>query len=154
MKNKVVYASSSAYNIIPFLHAKSQLTIVTSGVKALTKAGEYGITVYSTGGKLISSCLSLIGDNAYETIAQYNADICFISCRGLSEDGWLTGISSEENLVRRHMLKQSKTRVLLCDSKKFGQKYSSNLCHLKDIDVLISEKELPEYLAEYSGIML
>lgn len=141
-------ASSTTYGLIPFLSSKSQITLITSGIKALIRADEYNINVKSTGGKLLPSCLSLTGEDAYHIISEYNADICFISCRGLSTDGWLTDFSIEENHVRQHMLKQAKIRVLLCTSQKVGKKYSHNLCHLNDIDYVITETKLPEKYKE------
>ncbi len=137
-------ASSSAYNILPFLSDKSNLTIITNGIKALTRAGEQHINVYSTGGHLLSSCLALVGDEARKTIASFHADICFFSCRGLAEDGTLSDISIEEDIVRQHMMRQSKRVVFLCNSKKIGKQYMHTLCHARDVDVIISDVELPE----------
>ena len=137
-------ASSTAYGIIPFLSSKSRLTLLTSGIKALVKASEYGITAQSTGGRLISSCLSLVGEDAQRIISSYNSDICFFSCRGVNADGWLTDFSIEENHIRQHMIKQSKVNVLLCAGKKFGKKYSHNLCHINDIDYIITESKPTE----------
>ncbi len=141
-------ASSSAYSIIPFLSGKDNITIVTSGVKAITRAGEYGINTYSTGGHLLPSCLSLVGEEAYKTINSFNADIFFFSCRGLTEDGLLTDISIEEDAVRQLMMKRSKIKVLLCNSGKIGKKYMHTLCDENDIDYIISDIKLPEALRD------
>lgn len=70
-------ASSGAYNLIPFLATKNHLTVITSGIKVLLKLGEYGIKAMSTGGELLPSCQSLVGEDAYRTIECYNANICF-----------------------------------------------------------------------------
>lgn len=136
-------SSSSAYNLIPYLTLKNHLTVITSGVKALSKLGEYGIKTISTGGELISSCNALVGEEAYETIAHFNADIAFFSCRGLSEDGWLTDISDKENYIRKKMIEHSKKSYLLLASEKFGKKYFHNLCHISRISGVICEKDLP-----------
>ena len=135
-------ASSSAYAMIPFLAKKSNITVITSGVKALTRLAEYGISAYSTGGKLLPSCLSLIDSDCLDTIANYNADIAFFSCRGLDESGFATDFSIEENLVRKKMIEHSKRAVLLLASEKYGKRYMHNLCNVKDIDSVISEVEL------------
>ena len=135
-------ASSSACALIPFLAKKSNITVITSGVKALTRLTEYGINTYSTGGHVIASCLSLVGADACDTLASYNADIAFFSCRGVSDDGMLTDISIEENTVRQAMIKRAKRAYLLCASEKFGKCYMHNLCHADDIDGVISETDL------------
>lgn len=141
--NDVIFldASTSAYNIIPYLALKNNITVITCGIKALNKLSEYNIRTICTGGTLIPSCLALVGDDAYNIIEQNNADIFFFSCRGLSDDGYLTDISEQENHIRRKMMKNAKKSYLLCASEKFGKKYYHNLCHKDDIDGIITEKQ-------------
>ena len=139
--NDVVFmdASTSCYYLIPFLASKRNLTVITNGVKALTKLAEYDINTVSTGGTLLNSCLALVGDEAYKTIEKYNADIALFSCRGISDNGYLTDISPEENNVRRKMIKYSKKAYLLCAKDKFGKSYFHNLCHKDEISGVIHE---------------
>lgn len=143
--NDVIFidASTSAYSVIPFLINKTNLTIITCGLKSLQLAGECGITAFSTGGKLIPSCMSLIGAEAYSMIENYTADIMLFSCRGLTDEGNITDFSLEENWVRRVMLKHSKKKILLCDSSKIGKVYMNTVCSIEDITYVISEKPLP-----------
>lgn len=139
-------ASSSAYNLIPYLAVKNHLTVITSGVKTLSKLGDYGIKAVSTGGELLPSSQSLVGEAAYKCIKAINADIVFFSCRGLSDDGYLTDISDQEDYVRRRMIEHSKRSYMLCASDKIGHKYFHNLCSIRDITGVICEEELPVHL--------
>lgn len=139
-------ASSSAYNLVPFLAVKNHLTVITSGIKTLIKLGEYGVKAISTGGVLLPSCQSLVGEEAYRTIEGFNANSVFFSCRGLSDDGFLTDISDSENNVRRKMIAHSKNAYLMCASNKLGQKYFHNLCTVKDISKVICDTPLTEHL--------
>lgn len=138
--NDVIFmdASTSCYYLIPFLSSKRNITVVTNGVKALTKLAEYDINTISTGGTLVNSCLALVGEEAYKTIETFNADIAFFSCRGLSDDGYLTDIAPEENNIRKRMMKNSKKSYLLCASEKFGKKYFHNLCHKDELNGIIT----------------
>ena len=139
--NDIVFldASTSAFRVIPFLLSKDNITVVTNGVRALTSLAEFNINTISTGGRLVNSCLALVGDEAYKTIDSINANIAFFSCRGLSDDGYLTDISPEEDYVRQRMIKNAEHAYLLCATDKFGKKYYHNLCHKDDIDGIISE---------------
>lgn len=139
--NDIVFldASTSAFRVIPFLLSKANITVVTNGVRALTSLAEFNINTISTGGRLVNSCLALVGDEAYKTIDSINANIAFFSCRGLSDDGYLTDISPEEDYVRQRMIKNAEHAYLLCATDKFGKKYYHNLCHKDDIDGIISE---------------
>lgn len=133
-------ASTSCYYMIPYLAAKKGITVVTSGVKALSKLAEYDIRTVSTGGDLINSCLALVGDEAYRTLESFHADLAFFSCRGVSEEGYLTDISPEENGVRKKMMRHAKRSYLLCATEKFGKRYYHNLCHRDEIDGIITEE--------------
>ena len=138
--NDVVFldASTSCYYLIPFLASKRNITVVTNGVKALTKLAEYDINTISTGGALVNSCLALVGEEAYKTIETFNADVALFSCRGLSDDGYLTDIAPEENNIRKHMIKNSEKSYLLCTQEKIGKKYFHNLCHRDELDGVIT----------------
>lgn len=139
--NDVIFmdASTSCYYLIPFLASKKGITVVTNGVKALLKLAEYGVNTVSTGGALANSRLVLTGEEAYKTIETFNADVAFFSCRGVSDDGFLTDIAPDENNVRKQMIKRSKKSYLLCATEKFGKGYFHNLCHKDDITGIIHE---------------
>lgn len=144
--NSVIFldASSSAYNIIPFLSEKKGLTVITNGLQTLMKLAEYSnIRSISTGGKLIHTSYALSGDEAYTTIDHFFADICFFSCRGLSDEGELTDISEAEDYLRQKMIKHSRDSFLLCNSNKISQKYFHHLCDASQISGIISEYPTP-----------
>lgn len=140
-------ASSSAYALVPFLAAKNHITVITSGIKTLSRLGEYGIRAISTGGELLPSCRSLVGEEAHRTIESFNADSVFFSCRGLSEDGFLSDISDSENHVRKKMLAHSKNAYFLCASNKLGHKYFHNLCTAREVTKIFCDTDLPEGIA-------
>ena len=105
----------------------------------MIKLAEYDIKCISTGGALLNNCLALVGEEAYKTIETYNADIAFFSCRGLTDEGYITDISCEENNVRKKMMQHTKKAYLLCAAEKQGKKYFHNLCHVNDISGVIHE---------------
>lgn len=142
-------ASSSAYNLIPFLTSKRNLTVITNGLKTQMKLAEANIRTISTGGVLLNSSYALVGDESYKTIERYNADFFFFSCRGLSDDGELTDISEPEDYVRNKMIEHSKASYLLCNSNKVSTKYFHHLCHASQLSGIISECDPPEQLKPY-----
>lgn len=142
-------ASTSAYCIIPHIaEHKKDIVVITSGAKASFLLGELGINNICTGGKMINKSFSYIGQTAEKTISKYNADIAFFSCRGVSYDGYLTDNSVEENDLRRIMIKHSKKKICLCTGNKFGQTCFNNLCHISEIDMIISESDLPQEISD------
>ena len=149
--NAVIFldASSSAYRMAPFLAEKTNITVITSGIRVMTALAEAGVRVIGTGGDVMNTCLSLVGDGALETVRSYHADLCFFSCRGLSADGELSDISREEDLVRREMIARSDASYLLCAENKIGKQHYHRLCSITDIDGIITDSPLPEKLAPH-----
>ena len=97
---------------------------------------------------MINRSFSYTGPDALETVNHYNADIAFVSCRGVSKEGLVTDNSIEENEVRRAMLKRAKQRFLLCDGQKLGKTCLHNLGSLSDFDDVICDIALPKELSE------
>lgn len=141
--------SSTACRLIPYLTQHKHITVITSGIQALNLLSEYRINVICTGGNLLNSCRSLVGDDALRTIRTYRADFCFFSCRGISADGELSDISAEENLVRRCMIERSKRSYLLCVKDKFDTSYFHKLCDASELDGIITSEKLPPSLQKY-----
>ncbi len=142
-------ASSSAYNLIPFLAMKKNITVITNGLKTQMKLSEYSMRTISTGGVLLNSCYALVGEEAYKTIERFHADFFFFSCRGLSENGELTDISEAENYVRNKMMEHSNACYLLCNSSKFYTRYFHHLCHASQLNGIVSNYEPSEKLKCY-----
>lgn len=145
-------ASSSAFNIIPYISDKKDITVITNGVKAINTLCEYkdhSVRIISTGGRVHMTCLALVGEDAFRTIEQYNADVCFFACRGLSEDGRLTDIAPDEDYVRLKMIEHSKKTYLLCTAEKIGKVYYHNICHIERIDGAIFGSSPCDALKEY-----
>ncbi len=142
-------ASTSAYCVIPYIAERcKEVVVITSGAKASFLLGELGINNICTGGKMITKSFSYVGQIAEKAIQRYNADIAFFSCRGVSDSGYLTDNSVEENDIRRIMIKQAKRKFLLCSSNKFGKTCLNNLCHLSEIDGIISETDIPRSILD------
>ena len=132
-------ASTTAYHILPHLTAFKNILLITSGAKTAIDSVALGIKTICIGGEMTPESFSYVGSDAESLLSRYNADVAFFSCRGISDDGIITDNSILENSVRRIMIKNSKSRYLLCDKSKFGKKYLNTLCRKNDIDEIISD---------------
>ena len=98
---------------------------------------------------MLNTNLSLVGSGACASIRDYYADICFFSCRGISDDGELSDITMEENLVRQEMISRSKEAYYLCTSSKIGQQFYHLLGHVSQVSGIISDALLPAPLEKF-----
>ena len=133
-------ASSTVFRLVARLAAFKNITVITNGPKATLELASLHIKTLCTGGIVLENSLAFVGRQAEEFIDGINADVAFLSCRGISPDGYLTDSSLEEASIRRVMLRRAKRRVLLCDTTKFDMGYTYNIARLDELDEVISEK--------------
>ncbi len=140
-KGEVVFldGSSSAKRMVKPLKEVEDVLVVTSGARTALSLAENDIRVICTGGQMITKSFSYVGAHAEECIRSMHADVVFFSCRGLSDSGEMTDVAIEEVNLRRVMLQRAKTKVLLCDSSKFGKEYIYSLGMTDELDAVISE---------------
>ncbi len=137
-------ASSTALHTVEFICAVKDPIVITSGINTLIELMKTNILFYSTGGRAINKSASFVGQTAIDTLKTFNADVCFVSCHGISDDGFVTDTSERENDLRRMMMKQSKCRVLLINESKIGVRCWHNLCHISEFDEVYCSAGLPE----------
>lgn len=134
--------SSTVQALLPYLKKFKELTVITNGLKIAQALGEMHVKVYSTGGLLLDNSSVLIGEDAQRFVDGFNADICFISCKGLSDEGKLTDTSYAETQLRKKFLQNTKTKVALITKNKIGKKYLHTLCEAKELDYVITTNKV------------
>lgn len=130
-------ASTTVQCLVPYLREFKNIFVITSGAKTALTLANMGIRTLCTGGEMVTRSFSYAGPDAERTLSLYNADIAFISCRGITEDGIATDSSITENSMRKIMMKNSKRTYLLCDSSKVGKRYLNVLCEKNDVTEVI-----------------
>ena len=130
-------ASTTAYCLVQHLSKFKNKYVITSGAKTALALATLGIRTICTGGEMALGSFSYIGHDAERTLSNYNADIAFMSCRGISEDGAVTDSSIAENSMRKLMMQKSVRTYLLCDKSKIGKVYLNTLCEKDEFDGII-----------------
>jgi DeoR/GlpR family transcriptional regulator of sugar metabolism len=141
-------ASSTAMHAVPFLCNYNNVIVITSGIKTALLLAETHLRFYSTVGRALNTAFSYIGQTAIDTLKTFNADVCFVSARGLNDQGFITDTSERENDVRYTIMQQSKRKVLLIDSSKINNDFWLNLCPISEFDDVFCDKPLPERIAK------
>ncbi len=138
-------ASTSAFFIAEYLSGFKDIKVITNGIDTLSLLAKNGINAYSTGGNIIKSNSSVLGgEHAISMIEKFHADIAFFSVASITRDGKLYDIFEEENPPRIAMLKNATRKVFLSDSTKFGKISPYFTCTTRDIDYIVTDKEITQ----------
>lgn len=132
-------ASSTVRRICQHIKDRKNLTIITNNLRVCEELKDCEVSVYCTGGALISRRECFLGHYAEEFIRGIKADKVFFSSQGMSENGDITDSSEEEIALRRVMLASARERIFLYDSSKIGREYAFKLCGQDEVTQIISD---------------
>ena len=99
--------------------------------------------------------LALVGPKTIENMDSFHADKAFFSCKGLDRKKGITDGNEMFSQVKRSMMETSAESILVVDSSKFDKIAFSKWCNVKDMNMVITDKEPdPEWLTyfEQNGI--
>ena len=97
--------------------------------------------IYLTGGFLYTRSGILLGSNAQGSLAQYHADLAFLSASGIDGDG----VYNNSELVvdtERVMISNSDRTVIMADHSKIGKRGLCKVCDIGKIGGIITDKNV------------
>lgn len=143
-------SSSTAGAIIPFLNDFRYLTIITNGLNSALKISQTTkFKVYIPDGFINSNSNSIIGDYTSNSISNLHCDVFLFSAAGFDIESGFTEATIEQSKIKQIMMRNSKKKIMLLDSTKFGKSYLCKTCDPVDIDVLIIDKKPDQKYLDY-----
>lgn len=134
-------SSSTTGTVIPLLKQYKYLSVVTNGLKnAILLSQRTNAKIYMTSGVINNQSNSIVGSDTIAYLNRLHADLVLFSCSGITLESGITDASFEQSNLKQVMIKNSKIKVLLCDSSKFDNTYLCRTCGFEDIDYIITNK--------------
>ncbi len=101
------------------------------------------------GGQLNRFSMSVCGIQSILEMSKVNVDLMFLGVTCYSpETGFTCGVEKEAKL-KQAVLNRSGQVVVLMDSTKLGRKSTYTICDLQDVDIIVSDGNLPaDFLAQ------
>lgn len=129
---------------------KNRLSIVTNSIEVLLEVVDVpGWNVISTGGSIWENYLALVGPKAIESIGTFNADKVIMSCKGIDMEKGITDTNDMFSQVKSSMLRSAAKRILVVDHTKFDKIAFSQICEIRDIDLIVTDKRPSDAWMEY-----
>ena len=108
-----------------------------------------GWNLISTGGSIWENYLALVGPKAIECIGTFNADKVIMSCKGIDMEKGITDSNDMFSQVKSSMLHSAAKRILVVDHTKFDKVAFSQICEIRDIDLIVTDKRPSDVWMEY-----
>lgn len=130
--------SSTTQFLGKYLPQHKNITVITNNLNLASHLSEAGVRVISLGGTITEPPYIVGGADAVLQAQSYAADIMFFSTFSVTEDGKILGGDRYLPLLNA-MYKNSKKRVYLCDSSKFGFGGSRIIFDFSQMSAVISD---------------
>lgn len=141
--------STTAQYIAPYLKEKQNLKVITNNLNLVSHLSEGGIRCICLGGQIIEPPYMTGGVEVAMQAATYTADICFFSTGGISAGGEIY----DDNgyfLMHKEMIAHSEKSVFLADHKKIDYRRERILCHISQVDTVITDFTFSEEVRQKS----
>jgi DeoR family glycerol-3-phosphate regulon repressor len=106
-----------------------------------------GVDVALAGGTVRKTDGGIIGEATVEFIRQFRVDYAVIGCSAIDADGTLLDFDFREVQVSRAIIAAARQTIVVADAIKFERAAPVRIGHLSEIDVLITDRALPESVA-------
>lgn len=123
----------------------NNLTIITNALNIASELVNYpNLKVVMLGGSIRQSTLSLIGPIAEDNMKSLYCDKVFIGVNGIDSKHGIFTTNIEDAYLNRLMLDNSKEVIVVTDSSKFLKRSFAAIAPIAVIDILITDKNIPE----------
>jgi DeoR family fructose operon transcriptional repressor len=125
-----------------YLRDKPGLLVVTNNLTLAGKIADSTTQTYLLGGKIRPATLSAVGAKTCEDLRELNAAVSFIGANGFSLEAGVTAFDTDEALVKKTMMANSRERILLVDSSKFGSTYPAKFSTFSGFDRIVTNVDV------------
>lgn len=133
-------SGTTTHHIARALKTKKHLNIVTNSLAIAMELGNCPtFHVLLLGGEINASYGFTAGGDAQEQLSKYRADWAVLSVDGVSAQGGITTCHSEEAIIDRLMMSNSKKRLIAATGNKIGKAGFSRICDGDETIQLITD---------------
>lgn len=138
--NTVVFldAGSTTIQLAKLLKIKKGLTIVTNSIVVADIALESNQSVICTGGLAQKRGKCLVGHYATAVIDSIHFDTMITGSDGFKGMQGPSTFSLEEVDIRKHVMKNADTKVLICDASKFSRTSTYQFARFEEYDYFVT----------------
>ncbi|MCG6184584.1 DeoR/GlpR family DNA-binding transcription regulator [Anoxybacillus sp. LAT_38] len=142
--NIILDSGTTTFELAKLIKDRADLTVITNDIKIAAELVESKLKVIVTGGELQNEVGTLYGWPTQDLLRRIHADIFFLGAHAVDVSSGITAPTFEKSLIKKLMMQAAESTWLLCDSSKFNQKSFSFVCHLSELEGIITDQRLLE----------
>lgn len=126
-----------------------RLTVISASLKVSELLGSNSsIEVVQLGGVLRTSSLSTVGKFAEFSLRDFSCSKVFMGVDGIDLDFGITTTDIRESDLNKVMMQTAQKTIVLADSSKFRRRGFSKIANLEDVDLIVTDSNIPDKIAQ------
>lgn len=139
----ILDSGSTTYQVALELRHKSDLTIITNDLRIAKYVASLPATrLLVTGGELLGSVFTLVGERAVEFLSDYSADWAFLGADAVHPTAGITNTNTLEIPLKRAIIASATHTAVVADSSKFGHRALAKVAGIDEVDTIITDYNL------------
>lgn len=132
-----------------FLHALNPACVITHSLAQMQalSASQPRMPLIGLGGRFVPATGSFLGSATVRQAEGLSADVAVVSTTSVRGDS-LYHPDEDAALTKQALIQSGRTRILICDSSKFGAAGLHFVARLDDFDDIVVEDGLPAWAAD------
>jgi len=123
------------------LSGHSDLVVISNNVNVINSlSGSASKELILAGGTVRQSDGAIVGDAAVEFISRFKVDFAIIGASAMDDDGAVLDYDVREVSVARAILRNARTRILVCDNQKFERTAPVRICDISEINYFVTDR--------------
>lgn len=99
------------------------------------------ITLYLAGGRFDHEHESFHDENTLPMLETLKSDLFVLSCNGIDESGAITSSASDENMIKKELLKNSAACIVACSHDKLAKRTIKQLLKVEDANQIVIDDD-------------
>lgn len=129
------------------------LTVLSNNINIINMLiGTKSKELVLVGGAVRQSDGAIVGEEAVEFISRYKVDFAVIGASAMDADGAILDFDAREVSVARAILRNSRTRILVCDNSKFDLTAPVRICDVSELDYIVTDQTPPAEFMERARV--
>lgn len=124
------------------------LTILTNSLPVAQELADTSFDIYVLGGKLDVNEMYTAGELGLSALHSYYVDRTIIGAAGITFEYGISDFNNGDYTMRAGMLKRANQVIVVAASEKFGRNAFCIRNDLADIDLIVSDDQLPQEYAD------
>ncbi|WP_280295687.1 DeoR/GlpR family DNA-binding transcription regulator [Nocardia abscessus] len=139
----ILDSGSTTYEVARALRHHTELTVITNDLRIAKYIAETpGARLLVTGGELLGSVFTLVGERAIAFLSDYTADWAFLGADAVHIEAGITNMNTLEVPLKRAMITAAANALVVADSSKFDRRALAKVAGLDEISGIITDSDL------------